>query len=229
LQQAQVRDLISNRFDFVGLVSVATARKPFLLVRSDESSGNPHIRSELVKIALANERILHTSSLATVTENFIVLRRPDLRVETIIGLRRISKIRHIERSRPGFLVIASAAYLLAAAAGCSEQGEHAGFPLACLGTALVVAYFMSRRGAVAFVVDREATETSHGSLTEAAEIVKALVKALPRLLRKPRVRQAQLVNHTDPAGVIRSQVRASSIPDLVGSAGREPSRPRASS
>ena len=133
--------------------------------------------AEPVKLVLAREQILHQNSLATITPNFIVVRRPEERAETIIGLSRISRIKHIETTHPGLLVIASAMYLLASACAFSKQGDQAGIPLAFVATLFVLAYFLTRRAAVAFVVDRERTETMHGSLSQAAALVKALEKA----------------------------------------------------
>ena len=129
--------------------------------------------AEPVKNALAREQILHRNALATVTSNFIVVRRPEKQAETIIGLPRISRMRRIETTHPGLLVIASAIYLLAAACACSKQGDQASIPFAVVGTLFVLGYFLTRRAAVAFVVDHEATETMLGSLSEAAAVVKA--------------------------------------------------------
>jgi hypothetical protein len=139
--------------------------------------------ADLVKSVLAGERILHDNSLATVTTNFIVVRRPERRRETIIALARLSCIRRIETTHPGLLVVASAIYLLAAAAYCSKQGgQQAALPMIILGTLFVLAYFMTRRAAVAFVVDREPTETIQGSIPEAAKLMKAMEKAQRELL-----------------------------------------------
>jgi hypothetical protein len=146
-------------------------------MRSAVSYTSPAIQhADTIKSVLANEQILHHNSLATVTTNFVVVRRPERRKETIIGLTRLSSIRRIETTHPGLLVIASAGYLLAAAAYCSKQGDQAAVPMAALATLFVLAYFMTRRAAVAFVVDRDATETMHGSLSEAATLVKAIEK-----------------------------------------------------
>jgi hypothetical protein len=162
---------------------VSAARKSFEIVRTAASEKAADKEPELVEIALASEEILHENSLATVTPNFIVIRRPELKSQTIIGLPRISKIKHIETSHPGFLVIASGAYTLAAAAACSKQGgQGAGIPLAGVGTLFVIAYFITRRASVEFVVDCEAMETRPGRLPEAGEIVRAMVKLLPKLL-----------------------------------------------
>jgi hypothetical protein len=145
-------------------------------MRSDVAYKFALSHAEPVKSVLAGERILHQNSLATITPNLIVVRRPEKQAETIIGLPRISYIKRIQTTHPGLLVIASAIYLLAAACACSRQGGQAGIPLAFVATLFVLGYFLTRRAAVAFVVDREPTETMHGSLSEAAALVKALEK-----------------------------------------------------
>jgi hypothetical protein len=146
-------------------------------VRSGLAYKSPVNHPEAVKTVLAREEILHENALATVTRNFIVVRRPEKRAETIIGLRHISRVNRVETSHPGLLVIAVAVYLLAAACACSKQGGQAGIPLAVVGISFVIGYFLTRRAAVVFVVDRERSETMHGSLSEAAALVKALKKA----------------------------------------------------
>ena len=159
------------------------ARSPFQIMRSAVSYTSPVIQhADLIKSVLADEQILHDNSLATVTTNFIVVRRPERRRETIIALPRLSRIRRIEISHPGLVVIASAIYLLAAAAYCSKEGgQQVAVTMAILGTLFVFGYFMTRRAAVAFVVDREPTETIHGSLREAAQLMKAMAKAREEL------------------------------------------------
>ncbi len=156
----------------------ATGRKRFRIMKSAVPYRSPAVKqAEPISVALAGEEILHANSLATVTPNFIVVRPPQGQVETVIGLPCISKIKRIKTTRPGLLVIASAAYLLAAAAASSKQGGQAGLPLGVVGTVFVIAYFVTRRAAVVFVVDREPTETIHGSLSEAAELLKVMEKA----------------------------------------------------
>jgi hypothetical protein len=165
------------------MASPVVARRPLLIMRSDVAYGPYSLdHAEPVKAVLAGERILHQNSLATVTTNFIVVRRPEKRAEAIIGLSRVSCIKRIETTHPGLLVIAAAVYLLAAACAYSpKQGGQLSIPLAVLATLFVAAYFLTRRAAVAFVVDREATETMHGSLREASALVKAMERAQQEL------------------------------------------------
>lgn len=180
MPHVQVKALAAKPLMLWGMVSAA--RKSFEIIKSGAAEGAPEKDAELVEVALAREEILHSNSLATVTNNFIVVPRPERKAQTIIGLERISKIKHIETSHPGFLVIATGAYTLAAAAACSKQGNQAGIPMAGVGTLFVIAYFMTKRATVAFIVDREATETRAGRLKESSQLVRAMVKALPRLL-----------------------------------------------
>ncbi len=133
--------------------------------------------AEALTGVLAKETILLSNSLATVTPNLVFVRRPETQSETVIGLNRISSIRRIQTSHPGLLVFAAAAFVLSAAAACSKEADDAPIPLAVLGSAFVIAYFVTRRAALAFVVDREGTETIQGSLPEAAALLHAVSKA----------------------------------------------------
>ena len=164
------------------MTSPMVARRPLLIMRSDVAYRAYRLdHGEPVKTVLAGELILHQNSLATVTSNFIVVRRPEKRAEAVIGLPRISRIKRIETTHPGLLVIAAGLFLLATACACSKQGGQAGLPLGVLGTLFVFGYFLTRRAAVAFVVDREATETMHGSLHEASDLVRAMERAQAQL------------------------------------------------
>lgn len=188
MPEIQIGELNSKRLTFYGILPAKTARKLLRIARVAARYRSHAVgHAELVNIALAGEEILHANSLATVTPNFIVVQRPEPQIEVIIGLGRISKIKHIHISRPGYLVIAGGSYLLSAAAACSKQGGHASFPLAVLGSIFAVAYLMSRRGTVAFVLDRETTETRPGSVTEAAELVEAMLKILAPRHRRSRL------------------------------------------
>ncbi len=151
----------------------------------------PHVKhTDPVKTALAAEEILHENSLATVTKNYIVVRRRDLRAQAIIRLPQITKLKRIVTTNPGYLVIAAAIYLLAAAAALSKQGDKAGLPFAALATIFVAVYFVTRRAAVVFVADGQITETSLGTFSEAAAVVNAIATELPDVVAaKPLIRR----------------------------------------
>jgi hypothetical protein len=176
LEHVQAEQLDSKQVNLTGIVAADAPSKQFKTTKG-VARYRAGTHAELVNIALTGEQILHINSLATVTGKFVVVRRPEMRAEAIIGLPSISKLKRIETTRPGLLVIAIGLFLLAAAAACSKQGDQAQIPLGVTGALFVIAYFLTRRAAVAFVVDCEATETMHGSLSEAAELIKAMEKA----------------------------------------------------
>lgn len=140
----------------------------------------PHVKhTDPVKTALATEEILHENSLATLTKNYIVVRRHDLRAEAIIPLQQVTKLRRIAITKPGYLVIGAAISLLAAAAASSKQGDQAGLPFAAIATLFVIVYFVTRRAALVFVSASHVTETDFGTFWQAAATVRAVGKALP--------------------------------------------------
>ncbi len=127
--------------------------------------------------ALSGEQVLHSSSLATVTENCIVIPSPEGRSQTVISTYRVTKVKTIKTTFPGLLVVSSALFIMAAAAQFSRDGGGAAIPIGVLGGLSVLGYVVTRKGAVALVVDGETTETMQGSLSEAAALVVAIRSA----------------------------------------------------
>ena len=136
---------------------------------------------QTILAALSGEQVLLSNSLATVATTCVVIRDPDGRSNTIISLHRIAATRTIKTSVPGFLVVASGLFLVAAAAHYSKDGGSADIPIALLGLAFVVAYLVSRRASIALEVGRETIETASGSLGEAAALVRAIKAARTQL------------------------------------------------
>lgn len=168
---------VSREADLPSGAATPRIRKPFRILRDTATPKAPvTARAEPVAVALAKEEVLHTSALATITNNFILVNRREPGSETIIGLSRVSKLKRIELRYPGLLVVAAACFLLAAGANCSKEANQAGVPLAVLGAVFVISYFLTRRASVAFVVETEATETCQGSLPEAAAVIKTMAK-----------------------------------------------------
>ena len=129
--------------------------------------------------ALSSEEILQSSLSAVVTTDFVMVTNPK-GTQIVISLERLSEIKRIKTTYPGLLVIASGAFLIAAAAYCSKEGDGAALPAALIGLAFVIAYFWSQRASIAFVVDGESTETPSGSLREAAALLRAVEIARAR-------------------------------------------------
>ena len=130
---------------------------------------------------LCDGQVLQTNPLATVTRDCVVIQGPDGHSHTIVSLSHLSGLKRIRTTYPVLLVVSSGLLLLAAAAFCSKQGSGAGVPFALLGAGFVVGYFLSRKASVAFVIGKETTETASGSLSQAAELIKAVQSALSRL------------------------------------------------
>lgn len=133
--------------------------------------------------ALAGDQILGSNSLGIVTNQWVVLRPPEGRAETLISISHISTVKTIRMSYPGLLVVASAALLLAAAAASSKQGSGAALPIALFGLLFVIGYLLSRKASVAFIVGAETIRTPAGGLREAAVFLAAVERALSRLER----------------------------------------------
>ena len=130
--------------------------------------------------ALSSDEILQSSLSAVVTADYVVVTSLKGESHIVISLERLSEIRTIKTTYPGLLVIASGAFLVAAAAYCSKQGDGAALPAALIGLAFVISYFWSQRASIAFIVDGESTETASGSLRDAAALVRAVEAARAR-------------------------------------------------
>ena len=130
--------------------------------------------------ALSSDEILQSRLSTVVTVDYVVVTNPNGGSHIVISLERLSEIRMIKTTYPGLLVIASGAFLVAAAAFCSKQGDGAALPSASVGLAFVIAYFCSQRAAIAFVVDGESTQTASGGLRDAAALVRAVETARAR-------------------------------------------------
>src|SRR3954453_16729070 len=130
--------------------------------------------------ALSSEEVLQSGLSAVVTADYVVVTSSKGESHSLISLERLSEIRRIKTTYPGLLVIASGAFLVAAAAFCSKQGDGAAVPAALIGLVLVIAYFGSQRALIAFVVDGESVETASGGLREAAALLRGVETARTR-------------------------------------------------
>jgi hypothetical protein len=133
--------------------------------------------------ALTGEEILESNSLGTVTSQWVVVRPPESRSESILSLSHISNVRSVRITYPGLLVVASAALLIAIAAAASKQGDGAALPVALFGLLFLIAYWVSRKASVTFTVGTETFHTPAAGLREAARFVSAVERALARLQR----------------------------------------------
>lgn len=124
--------------------------------------------------ALSSDEVLQSRLSAVLTADCVIVTNPLKGSHILISLSRLSEIKTIKTTYPGLLVIASGAFLIAAAAFCSKQGDGAALPSALIGLAFVIAYFCSQRASIAFVVDGESIETVSGGLRDAAALVRAV-------------------------------------------------------
>ena len=144
--------------------------------------------------SLPAEEVLHSSRLATMTRDIVVVRNSDSATHTILALASVSRLKTIKKTHPVLLVVASALLLLAAAAFTAKQGNNVVAPFAGLSLVFVAGYFLSRRAAVAFMIASEATETAEGTLSEAAALVAAVQRAATD---QPEGQESE---ETNPAG-----------------------------
>lgn len=120
--------------------------------------------------ALSDDEIVYANPLATVTRNWIVIPQSSGHSHTLLALARVTEVRAVKISYPGLLVVASGLFVLAAAALSSKQGGGAGIPIALVGAVSAIAYKLTHRAWVAFIIGSSVAETGPGSHEQADEL-----------------------------------------------------------
>ena len=121
--------------------------------------------------------MLHSNSLATVTDNWIVVRDCATQSQSLISVSSISRVKTRKTIHVMYLTCAVACWLLAVAAGYSKEPYGAPIPFGFLGLAWFAAGQVSRLASLTFVMESDAVNTTFGSLREAAALVAAIRSA----------------------------------------------------
>jgi len=124
--------------------------------------------------ALLGEKIVHTSSVATVTTNCIVVKTFLGRQTYVLSLSRLGGIKKVTTTYPGLLVISMGLEVVAAGDYCSPHCERAYAVIGIVGLAFLAAYFWTRRAALLFLCEPEPILTTQGRLREIAALIRAL-------------------------------------------------------
>jgi len=124
--------------------------------------------------ALSEETVLHSNSLATVTDNWIVVRPPGARTQALVAIASLSAVKTSKTVHLMYLAFSAGCMLMAIATECSKEAAGATVPFALVGLALLGCAQFTRQASVAFVVDSDTVHTPFGSLREAATLVAAV-------------------------------------------------------
>ena len=144
--------------------------------------------------ALLGEKIVHRSSLATVTTNCIVVKAFLGRHTYVLSLSRLGGIKKVTTTYPGLLVISMGLEVVSAGDYCSPHCERAYAVIGVVGLAFLAAYFWTRRASLLFLCEPEPILTAQGRLREVA----ALITALQR---------SRLADETPPDGIAALSAR----------------------
>ena len=137
--------------------------------------------TDLLASALSRQRILLDNSLATVASECVVVRASMGNSRSILSLSQIRHVSAVKLSHPGLLVLAMAAFLIAAGAHFSKDGGSAEFPISFVGLLFVVGFVVSRRAAVCFTSIDGMLQTVFGAPSEAAAVISHVRTAMDRL------------------------------------------------
>jgi hypothetical protein len=124
--------------------------------------------------ALAGEIVVHANALSTVTRKFLVIRDSVSGSQVMVSTGSITEVRKVTTTNPGFLVISSGLFTIAAASYASHQGMDVSIPIALLGALFVMGYVGTRRAAVLFVMGNDRIKTVRGSFREATSVIRAV-------------------------------------------------------
>ncbi len=123
------------------------------------------------------EPVLHRNSLATVTENWIVVHHVQSHKQIVVSIDSISSLRTFKTIKLHQLASAVGCFVISAATACSKEPSSATLPFALIGLALLITAGVSRRASVAFIADHDVVQTAYGTFPEAATLVTAIRSA----------------------------------------------------
>jgi hypothetical protein len=131
-------------------------------------------------LSAIGEPVLHSNDLATVTENWIIVRDSRSQSQALLSIANVSRLKTHKTTNLGkspnsmYLACSAGSFLVAMATLFSKQGDGATLPFAFVGLGLLLAVHVTRLASVVFVIDSEAVQTRFGSLSEAARLLVAV-------------------------------------------------------
>jgi len=123
------------------------------------------------------EPVLHRNSLATITDNWIIVREVQSHKQVLLSIDSISSVKKFKTIKIHNLTCALGALLVSVATACSKESYGATLPFALVGVALLISAQASRKASLAFIADREVIQTAYGTLPEAATLMTAIRSA----------------------------------------------------
>jgi len=124
--------------------------------------------------ALMGETVVHANPIATVTRNCLIVRYDTRNAQAIIALQSIKGMRKVNFTSPALLVIAAGLFTIAAAAYASHEGYEVSGVLTAIALLFLLAYFLTRRATVLFLLENQNIESKRGSYREATSIIRAV-------------------------------------------------------
>jgi hypothetical protein len=120
------------------------------------------------------EAILHRNSLATITDNWIVVRAAKSRSQILVSIDRIAAIKTFKTTQVHYLACGLGCLVLALASICSKEADKATLPFALAGVALLIGAQITRQASIALLVDADTIQTAYGTWREAATLLAAI-------------------------------------------------------
>ncbi len=121
--------------------------------------------------------MLHRNSLATLTDNWIVVRESESQKQVLLAIDSISSIKTFKTLKIHYVAWALGSLLIAAATAFSKQSDGATLPFALVSAALLLSAQATRQASLAFIAEGDTVRTTYGTLAEATTLVTAINSA----------------------------------------------------
>jgi len=124
------------------------------------------------------EPVLHSNSLATITDNWIVVRLSQSRLQILVSIQSIAAVKTSRTTTQyHYLACALGCLVIAAAALCSQEADGATLPFSLAGFVLLSVARATRQTSLTLKTEAEAIHTAYGTLREAATLIATIRSA----------------------------------------------------
>jgi hypothetical protein len=120
------------------------------------------------------EPVLYSNSLATITDNWIVVRASHLCAQSVLSIESILEVKTLKTSKLYYFASGVGCLLIAFATSCSKQSNAVILLFVLTGIGLLTANLITGRAAIGFVVGSELVQTAYAPLSETATLLAAV-------------------------------------------------------
>jgi hypothetical protein len=123
------------------------------------------------------ENVHHRNALATITDNWVVVREGASRRQILLSMESISRLKtskSFKTLKLHYIASAAGCFLVSAATACSRESDGAAVPFALAGSIFLAGAQVSLQASLVFMTGNDVVRTDFGTLPEAANLVAAI-------------------------------------------------------